>query len=253
MFAMQVVVGSILTQYHRKGKGKLLVMLHGWGDSSAGLRALCADLSEQYDVIALDLPGFGGTAAPATAWGLDDYAQFVKEFLQKIGAGKIWAFVGHSNGGAMAIRGLAHGELEAEKLVLLASAGVRNVYKGRNKLLRIMTKTGKLFAMPLPASMKQKIRRKVYKTIGSDMLVAEHMQETFKRVVTEDVRTDAGHLTLPVLLVYGEDDESTPVWYGEQFHELMAVSTLEILPGAGHFVHLDRPHEVGRAVKEFLR
>lgn len=249
---MQVVVDSMLTQYRRKGKGKTVVVLHGWGDNSAGLGVLCDHLSKQYDVIAVDLPGFGGTVPPSTAWGLDEYAHFVKAFLQKIGVNTVRAFVGHSNGGAMAVRGLANGDLEAEKLVLLASAGIRNVYKGRNKALRIITKTGKLFTMPLPAAMKQKIRRKVYKTVGSDMLVAEHMQETFKRVVTDDVRADAAQLTLPVLLVYGEDDESTPVWYGEQFHELMPTSTLEILPGAGHFVHLDRPADVAYAIREFL-
>jgi pimeloyl-ACP methyl ester carboxylesterase len=250
---MQVVVDSILTQYVREGKGKTVIILHGWADSSAGLRSLCAGLSKSYDVIALDLPGFGGTAAPANAWGLDDYVKFVGHFLKKIGVEHVWALVGHSNGGAMIIRGVAQGQLQSEKVVLLASAGIRNVYKGRNRVLRIMAKTGKVFTMPLPASVKKKIRRKVYKTIGSDMLVAEHMQETFKRVVTEDVRPDAAQLTMPVLLVYGEDDESTPVWYGEQYHELMVDSTLEILPGAGHFVHLDRPHDVSKAILEFIK
>lgn len=163
---------------------------------------------------------------------------------------RLW---GHSNGGALAIRGLAGEVLAADKLVLLASAGIRNVYKGRNRALRIMAKTGKVFTMPLPKSVKQKLRRKVYKTIGSDMLIAEHMQETFKRVVTDDVTADAAKLTLPTLLIYGEDDESTPVWYGEQFHQLMPGSTLEVLPGAGHFVHLDRPDAVERALREFLQ
>lgn len=250
---MQVVVDSLLTQYRRKGKGKTVVVLHGWGDNSAGLSVLCDHLSKQYDVIAVDLPGFGGTVPPSVAWGLDEYAHFVKAFLRKIGVKKVWAYIGHSNGGAMAIRGLASGDLEAEKLVLLASAGIRNVYKGRNKALRIITKTGKLFSAPLPAAVKQKLRRKVYKTVGSDMLVAEHMQETFKRVVTDDVRADAAQLVLPALLLYGENDEATPVWYGEQFHELIPVSTLEVLPGAGHFVHIDRPAEVGRAIGEFLQ
>lgn len=250
---MQVVVDSLLTQYTREGKGKLIVALHGWADSSTGLRDLCKTLSKQYEVIAVDLPGFGGTAAPAEAWGLDDYVHFIARFLEKIGIKDPWAIVGHSNGGAMAIRGLAQGKLQAERLGLLASAGIRNVYKGRNKALRILAKTGKVLTLPLPSTVRKKIRRKVYKTIGSDMLVAEHMQETFKRVVTDDVRPDAAQLSLPVLLIYGEDDDATPVWYGEQFHELMVDSTLEILPGAGHFVHLDRPDDVSKALLEFLK
>jgi pimeloyl-ACP methyl ester carboxylesterase len=119
--------------------------------------------------------------------------------------------------------------------------------------LRIIAKTGKVVTMPLPERLRAGLRRQTYKAIGSDMLVAEHLQETFKRIVTDDVRADAAQLALPVLLIYGEDDDSTPVWYGEQYHELMTDSTLEILPGAGHLVHLDRADDVGLAVEEFLR
>jgi pimeloyl-ACP methyl ester carboxylesterase len=85
------------------------------------------------------------------------------------------------------------------------------------------------------------------------MLVAEHMQETFRRVVTDDVQADAARLTLPVLLIYGEQDESTPIGYGEQFHQLMPDSRLQILPDAGHFVHTDRPDDVEKAIREFLK
>lgn len=249
---MQVVVDSLLTQYAREGKGKVVVLLHGWADSSAGLLQLRKQLSRHFDVIAVDLPGFGGSQPPAVAWGLDEYAAFVAAFLQKIGVHDPWAVLGHSNGGAIAIRGLAKQTLSTEHLILLASAGIRNVYKGRNKALRILAKAGKVVTMPLPGRVKKKLQRKVYKTIGSDMLVAEHMQETFKRVVTDDVRADAAQIAIPVLLVYGEADDATPVWYGEQYHELMVDSTLEILPGAGHFVHLDRPDAVGKAIEEFL-
>jgi pimeloyl-ACP methyl ester carboxylesterase len=249
---MQVVTQSLMTQYLRGGKGKVVVLLHGWGDSSAGLRSVYDYLSKNYDVITLDLPGFGATQAPPQAWGLDDYVAFVRDFLQKLGIKEVYAFVGHSNGGALAIRGLGNGTLQAEKLALLASAGIRNEYKGRNKALRILAKTGKLVTAPLPKAVQNKLRRKAYQTIGSDMLVAEHLQETFKRVVTDDVRADAAQLIMPVLLIYGEQDEATPVWYGEQYHELMNESTLEILPGAGHFVHLDRPRDVQKALTEFL-
>jgi pimeloyl-ACP methyl ester carboxylesterase len=118
-------------------------------------------------------------------------------------------------------------------------------------VLRYITKFGKALTMPLPKSIKAKLRRKVYKTVGSDMLVAEDLQETFKKVVTDDVRADAARLTLPTLLIYGEDDEATPLWFGQTLHELIPGSTLEVLPDAGHFVHLDRPAEVTKAIQEF--
>jgi pimeloyl-ACP methyl ester carboxylesterase len=250
---MQIVVDALLTQYEMQGKGKLVLLLHGWGDSSKGLAVLQKTLAKQCCVISLDLPGFGGTEAPKDVWGLNDYAVFVAHFLQKIGEKKLGTLVGHSNGGAIAVRGLGQGILQADKLVLMASAGIRGEYKGRIKALRLVTKAGKALTMPLPRSIKQGLRKKVYNTVGSDMLVAEHLQETFKKVVTDDVRADAAQLTVPTLLIYGENDESTPVTYGELFHQAIDGSTLEVLPGAGHFVHLDRPEQVAKAIEEFAR
>jgi pimeloyl-ACP methyl ester carboxylesterase len=250
---MQVVVDSLVTQYHQEGTGAVVVLLHGWGDNSAGLLGLRQALRTHYCVITPDLPGFGATNPPPTAWGLDEYATFVAHFLHKINASKPYAIIGHSNGGAIAIRGVAAGVLGTERVVLLASSGIRNTYKGRNRTLRILAKTAKLFTRPLPQAVQNKLRKKAYQTIGSDMLVVEGMQETFKKVVTDDVRADAAQLAMPVLLVYGENDTAAPLWYGQQFHELMVDSTLVVLPGATHFVHLDRPVDVARNIKEFLQ
>jgi pimeloyl-ACP methyl ester carboxylesterase len=249
---MQVVVDGLLTAYELSGTGKTVVLLHGWGDRASGFKILQEGLSQHFTVITPDLPGFGASSPPGSPWDLTDYADFLAHFLQKIDAENIYAFVGHSNGGAIALRGLGSGVLQAEKLVLLASAGIRGTYEGRNKALRLVVKTGKALTLPLPAATKRKLRRKVYDTVGSDMLVAEHLQETFKKVVADDVQADAAKVRLPVLLVYGEDDRAAPVRYGEKFHELMSNSILEILPGAGHFVYLDRPQDVIQLIQEFL-
>lgn len=248
---MQVVVNSLLTQYERVGKGKTVIVIHGWGDSSKGWQAFQKALSDHYDVIAIDLPGFGGTQTPAVSWGLDDYAAFIQDFMKKIRV-KPYAVIGHSNGGAIAVRGIAKSLISPERLILLDSAGIRNLYKGRKKILRVITKTGKLMTLPLPKTVKKRLRRKVYKTVGSDMLVVERLQETFKRVVTDDIQTDAATLNVPTLLIYGEDDLATPVQYGRILHNLISHSTFEIVPEAGHFVHLDKPDPVLDTVRGFL-
>jgi pimeloyl-ACP methyl ester carboxylesterase len=248
---MQVVVDSLLVSYEVRGTGKLLVLLHGWGDSAKGFQNLQAALAKKYKVLAVDLPGFGGTEAPISVWGLDEYAQFVAHFLDKVGEKKPLAIIGHSNGGGIAVRGLAKEWLHTDKLVLLASAGIRGTQKGRIGAIKVMTKIGKTLTMPLPKSMKRRLRQKVYAAVGSDMLVAEHLQETFKRVVSDDVRDDAARLTVPTLLLYGEQDQDAPVWYGEAFHQAIDGSTLEVLSG-GHFIHLEQPERVVRAIEGFL-
>lgn len=249
---MQIVVDTLLTHYVQQGKGKTVVVLHGWADSAAGLTSLSAELAKKFEVIALDLPGFGMTGASEAVWGLDDYTQFVAHFLHKLGVKKVHALVGHSNGGALAIRGLASGVLQADKLVLLASAGIRTPQSTRNQLLKMIAKSGKMLVAPLPKNVKGKLRRKLYAAAGSDMLVAEHMQETFKRVVGQDVRDDAAKLVLPTLLIYGSADTSTPPKFGEEFNQRIEGSQLIVIPGAGHFVHLDAAPQVITAIKEFL-
>jgi len=249
---MQVVVDSLLTRYEMLGSGRAVLLLHGWGDSAAGLVALQKQLAKKYQVYAVDLPGFGATQAPLVTWGLDEYAQFVAHFMQKVGIKKVAAIVGHSNGGAVAIRGIARGVLATEKLVLLASAGIR-ARGGLKKLgFKALAKGGKAATVWMPSSQRESLRRRLYKSAGSDMLIVPELQETFKKTVAQDVQADAAKLTLPTLLIYGDQDTATPVWFGERYHELMGDSTLEVLGNAGHFVHIDREAEVVSAIEGFL-
>ncbi len=250
---MQVVVDKLLTTYTRAGnaKYKKLLIFYGWGDSPVNWTYMQTELARHFDVTVVDLPGFGGTAPPPTAWGLTEYAAFVAAFLKKTGI-KPYAIIGHSNGGAIAVRGLSQGVLTAERLVLLASAGIRFQLSRRRQVLRIFTKAGKVVTYPLPANVRKRLRRRLYTAIGSDLLVAEHLQDTFKRIVTDDIQSDAATLTLPTLLVYGEDDLDTPVQYGRILHNLIAGSTLEVIGQGGHFIYLDKPAEVRDMLRKFL-
>lgn len=253
---MQLVVDSLLTTYQRhsfgqKDKKRSLLVLHGWGDSSQGWVDFTEAMSDKYEVVCLDLPGFGQTEQAPEPWGLNDYADFVAHFLAKADITP-YAIVAHSNGGAIAIRGLSRRVLRTDKLVLLSSAGVRSQYKGRKKAIRLLAKAGKLLAMPLPAAIKGRLRHKLYTTVGSDMLVVERLQETFKRVVNDDVKADAARLALPTLLIYGRNDVSTPPQLGELLHGKIKGSKLEILDGAEHFVHRDQASAVNRLVRSFL-
>lgn len=250
---MQAIVGNLLTNYEDEGHGPVILLLHGWGDNSAGLKVLRTELAKDYRVITPDLSGFGASEPPKSAWDLSDYAESVKALLQKISIDKTFATIGHSNGGAIAIRGLASGQLQADKLVLLASAGVRGEAKNRNLAVRYVAKTGKQFAKILPKSSQQKLKSKAYKTIGSEALVAEHMQATFKKIVADDVRGDAAKITIPTLLVYGENDEQTPPRYGRIYHELIKKSRLELILGAGHFLYLDAAETVLSILEDFLK
>lgn len=250
--SMQVVVDGLVTNYSLTGEGSALLILHGWGDTSKSWQALAAVLSKTHRVICVDLPGFGGTQRPTDTWGLDNYAQFVNHFLVKIGISD-YVMIAHSNGGAVAVHGIATSQLTPTRLVLVASAGVRDTEQAKKKLLKYAAKGGKLLLKPLPTAMQRRARRKLYGAIGSDYLVVEGMEETFKRVVAHDVQAEAAKVTIPTLLIYGDKDQSTPVRYGQLFQQQIKDATLRIVPGAGHFIHTEETQQLAGIIDGFLQ
>lgn len=249
---MQLLVNDLVTHYQLLGKGRLVVLLHGWGDSLVTFTALQTELSKKFQVIAVDLPGFGKTDPPAEVWNLDDYAQFVSDFLRKLDVGAVHAYVGHSNGAAVLVRGFGLKTLTADKLVLMGAAGIRNPTSLKLLGIKAVAKVGKVATFWLPASTRQKLQAKLYGTIGSDMLVVPQLKETFKRTVKQDVRADAALVSVPTLLLYGADDRATPPALGAIFAKNIKGSRLEILDRAGHFVHLDQAEVVTQQIMEFI-
>lgn len=249
---MQIVVDGLLTKYELTGKGKLVLLLHGWGDSAQGLAGLQKALAERYQVLALDLPGFGGTQAPTEVWDLDNYAAFVHATLTKLELKQPYGLIGHSNGGALAIRAVSLGQINPQKLILLAASGVRNVQYGRRLVLKLIAKTGDLATIWMPERYRQTLRQSLYGVAGSDMLVMPELEETFKKTVRQDVQADAATIRIPSLLIYAADDRAVPVTDGQRYHELIKGSQLEVISDAGHFVHVDQPDQVIKLVEEFL-
>ena len=252
---MQVVVNNLLTSYSRLGDGKnIILFLHGWADTSKTFEQLAAQVIKEnpsYSAILVDLPGFGNTQTPAEAWGLEQYAYFIASFTNKLKADPK-VILGHSNGGAIAIYGLANNIFKADKLVLVASAGIRQD-TAKKQLLRAGSKPAKLILKAAPKTVQAKLKSKLYGAIGSDYLVAEHMQETFKKIVGTDVQADARRLQIPSCLIYGEDDTATPITYAKQFNQIIPNSELHTIELAGHFVHQEQVYQVATIIHGFLQ
>lgn len=249
----QVVVDGLIVNYQKTGKGETVVLLHGWGDSAAGLSNVAKHLSDLYEVVTLDLPGFGASETPKNQpWRLNDYANFVQHFLEKINRPDIFALIGHSNGGAIAIIGTAHKVISPQKLVLLSSSGIRDTKSKAANFKKGVIKTGKKASFVLPKKYQQKIRLKVYKNAGSDIMVAPHLEPTFRAIIGQDIQDDAKLITVPTLLVYGRDDTATPPAFGTIYLGHILHSKQIVLDRAGHFVHIDQPQLVFSELDLFL-
>ena len=250
---MQVIVDNLLTNYSLTGKGKVVVLLHGWGTSAASFSQLSEALQEKYTVLGVDLPGFGETQTPDRAWDLRDYALFIKSWLNKIGCQEVFAFVGHSFGGSVAVLGVGEAILKPQRLIIIASAGVRRKKTLRKGILWLVAKLVKPLLYLLPQGRRQNVRQRFYKAVGSDAVLLPHMELTFKKVVGQDVQDAARKIKQPTLLIYGSEDKETPVSHGRLLSKAISGSRLEVLPGAGHLIHQEQPAAVDQLIEDFLK
>jgi pimeloyl-ACP methyl ester carboxylesterase len=249
---MNVIINNLLTNYEVQGKGPVILFLHGWGDDLRTFSQLITKLKNNYTCVSVDLPGFGATQQPNEVWGVEEYATFTKNFVKKI---KIEPaiIVGHSNGGTIALFALSHNLLEPQKLILFASAGIRSEDGFRKTILKVIAKTGKVFTKALPKKTQASLRQKLYKNIGSDLLVSPHLEETFKKVVSYDIQADASKVSQKTLLLYAEDDSATPPHYGEILRSAIKQSQLIVLPEGGHFIHQTQLNSIMGKIEEFTK
>ena len=103
------------------GKGPPLVLLHGWNSNAHVFDDLAPKLSDRYRVIAISLPGFGQSDAPAPGYGLDEAADAVTGVLDHLHVGSA-TLVGHSFGGWIMTRIAVRMPRRASRLVFLDAA-----------------------------------------------------------------------------------------------------------------------------------
>ncbi len=231
-------------------RGPTTVMLHGWGDNLHTFDALVRQMPG-YRIVRLDLPGFGQSERPREAWGVEEYALFVANFLKKLSIDS-YVLVGHSFGGRIAIRGVGTKMLSPSKVVLIASAGVKKTRTLKNYVLRVVAKAVKALTLVWPLSRyRQQIRKRLYGAIGSDYFAAGSMRDIYLKVVAEDLLPFARQIAVPTLLIWGKNDRSTPLEDGQRIHAAIAGSTLRVFEGT-HFVHQERAVEIAEAIKEFV-
>ncbi len=249
---MKIVIQDLVTEYHDDGVGKVVLFLHGWQDDLHTFDSLVSFLSLPCRIIRLDLPGFGKSETPKETWDLNNYVNFVQNFILKLNL-QVDTIVGHSFGGRIIIKGEATKRFRVEKIILIGSAGVAKNRTFRNLILRILAKTGKLITyIPPLIFWRGKLRKRMYSFIGSDYLKTGKLRETFLKIISEDLSACAKKITIPTLLIWGENDTETPLSDGEKLAKIIFNSKLKIVKEAGHFVHKEKSQEVAKLVKEFL-
>jgi pimeloyl-ACP methyl ester carboxylesterase len=247
-------INGLETYYAAEGQGAPVVLLHGWGTSSQSLTPLCEDLATTFHVLAVDLPGFGWSQPPPSAWGTQEYAGHILRLMQATGIDRA-ALVGHSFGGRVAIALAAVEPRRISRLVLVASAGVRRP-RGPGYYLRVATAKliKRFFSLPGWGATGQRFIAKVSGRIGSrDYRAAGTMRPTLVRLVNEDLTPILPAIQAPTLILWGDRDQEVPRSAMETMATKIPQSRLVVISGAGHFPFLDAREEFGRTVREFLQ
>lgn len=238
-----IEIGNISVNYKIEGAGKPILILHGWGSSSVSWLKVQGMLAEKgYQVIVPDLPGFGQTPAPPAVWGVEEYAEFVKEFTEKLGLQK-FMLIGHSFGGQTAVQFATTHPEKTEKLVLVAAAAVRHEPG-------LKAKTSASIAGILPKPVKKALS---FARPRSDYGKAQGiMKDIMKKVIRQDVSLQLPKITMPTLIIWGDEDKETPVRDAYVMEELIPNSKLEIIPGGKHALNFQMPEKVAEKISVWL-
>lgn len=249
----QTVINNQLISYLKNGtiSEECLLFLHGWRSNKEVWNNVIQKLfgrNNQVLVYSVDLPGFGQSSTPPTAWSVGDYAGLVKQFIEKFELKNV-IIIGHSFGGRVAIKLASNYPELIFKLVLVDSAGITLSSNKKNLMLFFAKLVKPLFR---PRFMEG-LRKKIYRQIGAeDYLATPTLQKTFVNIIKEDLTPDMKQITVPTLLIWGENDTETPVSFGEKMHSLILNSKFTILTDAGHFSFLDKPENFVKSLNEFI-
>jgi pimeloyl-ACP methyl ester carboxylesterase len=222
-----------------------ILILHGWGSSSKSweknIEILC---KAGFDVFVPDLPGFGDSPSPLRPWEINDYVEIIFQFIKSLNI-QPQILVGHSFGGRVAIRLLLNDEANyAKGLVLCASSGLKKEKTLKQKVANSVAKLGNVVFAVWPLSVvRQNARRILYRSIGEyDYYRAQGtMQETFKRVIEDDISVGIHRLKQPTLIVWGDQDKMTPIEDARRFQKLINKSRLVTVSGTGHRLPYEQP------------
>lgn len=241
--------------YSKKGEGPAIMLLHGWGGSITSLEKLQTLLADQgYQVFNFDLPGFGANSSLEKAMTLDDYVEFLSNFLKENQIFKP-VLVGHSFGGKLAAAFASKHQDQLSKLVLINASGLNPRNSTKKKLMLIPAKVfGGFFSLPGINLAKPLARKLFYKFIvrERDYVSSNGLKETFLNVVNEHLDTRLVKIKAPTLLIWGEKDTYTPLWMGEKMAELIPNSRLEVVAEAKHILPKAAPEIVAKIIHAYL-
>jgi pimeloyl-ACP methyl ester carboxylesterase len=265
----QAVVRGTRLRYEIGGDGPPVVLVHGLGGARSNWIAVAPELARRHRVLALDLPGHGGSQPLAAAPNLNAFVDRVALLAEREGMLPA-AVVGHSAGGLIALRLAARRPEAVSAIVLSASAGIST---GR----RIAQLTVELFALVRPGRLLAPWRDRIARGLPLRYVAfgwwgaadpgalppevvdaflsgpADHTDTVSlgRALVRDDPRTDLGRVVCPSLVLWGARDHWVLLEDGFELARRLR-APLRLIPDCGHLLIGERPDACLDAFESFV-
>lgn len=260
-------VGGDEIRYVRTGSGPPVVLVHGIASSIYTWRDVLPELAGRHEVVALDLPGFGGSSQPPDL-SFERLPAAVLGLADQLGLQR-FALVGHSLGGAVSTLVAARRPERVRRLVLIDAAGYNQAPGQRPWLLRLIASPAGAPLEALPAPPRWLVWLGLRQVFEDDSRVDAARIDSYAAPAARpgaaaalrallgsdpgaDFATAARSVQAPTLVIWGEEDRWTPVEHAELFRRDVARARVEIVRGSGHMPQEERPEDVKRLLREFL-
>jgi 2-hydroxy-6-oxonona-2,4-dienedioate hydrolase len=233
-----------------EGNGETLMLLHGLFGALSNFQDLIEHFRQQYKVVVPILPLLDMDLLHTSVGGLE---KFVYKFIEHRGYTGIH-LLGNSLGGHV---GLVHVLKHPEKiksLILTGSSGLfengmGDTYPKRGDREYIRNKTA--FTFYDPAMATEELVDEVFEITNNRMKVIKIIALA-KSAIRNNLGEELKAIKQPTCLIWGNNDNVTPPFVGEEFHKLIPNSELHFIDKCGHAPMMEVPQEFNIILETFL-
>jgi 2-hydroxymuconate-semialdehyde hydrolase len=253
--------------YRDEGDGPVVVLIHGFPQSSFVWRDLAPLLSSRFRVIVPDMLGAGDSEKPlGVPLGIGAQAGYVSELLVALGVER-YAVIGHSVGGGVAQLLALDGE-GVDAMVLMSSTAfdawptllTREIQRTPpDQRVELFVHSGIRASLHVGMADPGRITQDQVMEYLRPWSGPENVEAFFRFADAldgkglSDREDDLGKLEIPVLIFWGEEDEFYPPAIAERLNAAIPTSTLGLVPGCRHFLVEDAIETIGPMIYEYLR
>lgn len=256
--------------YTEAGRGRPhVVLVHGIPTSSYLWREVVPRLADAFHVVALDMLGYGDSDKP-TGIDLSVAAQsgYLRELLDGLGIHRA-ALVGHDIGGGVVQIFAAENPDRVERLVLIDSIAYDSWPEPGIARLKDPAWDQIMETLDLAKGFRKALGRGIVDQAKvTDELAAQFVRpwegiegrraylRAARALDNRDTLTRIDQIertAAPTLILWGEQDVFQNIEFGRRLAGALPDARLEIIPNAGHWPMEDKPEEVARLIREFLK